>query len=811
MRGWIGILAATGCMLTAAPGLPAYAQPPAALDETRKLDFDKRMAGIRQRQSLMPYDDKAGRIALLRERAELVADYHGEASAAHADALQLLAFEFYAAKRWAEDAALRMRALAIRRTIQGDRASDTLYVARALAHSLVQDGRKSEAAKMLAEVLAAWEGGAALTDTAENIVPRGRTVEGKALGMAAAAHARLALDDAEPAAALSSARIAAASSLAYRRGFGVGVLDEQMVELAEKDPSTHTGEESFAEWSHLYADALWEAAPKGPTAGSDALLILQDIMAGRTSRALARAAAKRAAAASGSAALAADRDAKAAELSALFARSEGMKSGSEADRALWQQIGIANSALETIDARLAAATPGYAELVKPALLDEAGAKALLAADEAFLMIVPTSRGTHSLVVTREGINWHRSVLTETELAGHVRRLLWDVGANIDVTPEEDARWSAEGDGDFPFDRGTAYRLYAELIAPVRSALAGKRHLFTSATGSISSLPLGILVTETPVGSDGDPASLRATPWFADTTAIVQLPSLQSLQLLRAVAGRDSRRGETSMIGFGDPSLDGIAATRGVEGRARPVRGGPGPSALNMWQASSKAGQLADPAALRRLARLPGTEKELKAMAALLGSGNAQLFLGDAATEANLKTADLASHSVLFLATHGLVAGELGDNGEPGLVFTPPAIASQADDGLLTASEVAALNIAAGWVILSACNTAAGDGRAGAPGLSGLARAFFFAGSESLLASHWPVRDDVAAVLTVRLFKVLEASPQLSRAEALQRVAREIRDDPRDDAYLKSWSHPSAWAPFSLIGDAGINANEASRN
>ena len=84
----------------------------------------------------------------------------------------------------------------------------------------------------------------------------------------------------------------------------------------------------------------------------------------------------------------------------------------------------------------------------------------------------------------------------------------------------------------------------------------------------------------------------------------------------------------------------------------------------------------------------------------------------------------------------------------------------------------------------------------------IGKTFFFAGSESLLASHWPVRDDVAAVLTVRLFGILRADPRLSRAEALQRVEREIRNDTRDDPYLKSWSHPSAWAPFSLIGDVG---------
>ena len=85
-------------------------------------------------------------------------------------------------------------------------------------------------------------------------------------------------------------------------------------------------------------------------------------------------------------------------------------------------------------------------------------------------------------------------------------------------------------------------------------------------------------------------------------------------------------------------------------------------------------------------------------------------------------------------------------------------------------------------------------------LSGLARAFFFAGAESLLASHWPVRDDVASVLTVRLFELMQKNPGLSRAEALQRAMRDIRNDPRADDFLKSWSHPSAWAPFSLIGD-----------
>lgn len=784
-------------LLFATPLTGLHAQQNPAANDTRQADYDRRLADNKQRLRAISYSDPEGRIAILAEREQLVGDFYGQDSVEHADALQLLAFEYYSAKRWAEDAALRARALSIRRKVQGDRSSDTLYAVRSLGQSLENDHRPREAATALGEVLAAWKHGeTSLADAVEHSVPHGRTVEGQALGMASALHARLTLAAGDPTAALSSARIAAASSLAYRRGFGFGVLDEQMIEGAERNPASYTGEDYFSEWSRLYANALWAASPDDPAAKADALVVLQDILVGRTSRALAKAAATRAAQSAGAAGVVTEREAKVADLAALFARSTSVKTGSEADRKLWDEILTANEALAAIDARLAAATPGYFELVRPALLDAAAAKALLGPDEAFLMIVPTDRGTHSLLITHGDIRWHRSDMTEAELAGHVRRLLWDVGASIDVTPDEDARWSAEGEGDFPFDRGTAHLLYDQLVAPLEPALAGKRHLFTAATGSISSLPLGILVTQKPVGADGDPEALRATPWFADKVAILQLPSLQSLQLLRAVAGNG--RTSDAMVGFGDPVLMGKAATRGVSGRVRGTRSGSLAVAAGL-QASGDGPALADPAALRQLARLPGTETELKALQELLGPRKSRLFLGAEATETNLKHSDLSGLSVLFLATHGLVAGEIGV-GEPGLVFTPPRAASLADDGLLTASEVASLHLGAHWVILSACNTASGDGSEGAPGLSGLARAFFFAGAESLLASHWPVRDDVAAVLTVRLFQLMRDNPGLSRAEALQRAEREIRDDPRKDVVLQSWAHPSAWAPFSLIGD-----------
>ena len=77
--------------------------------------------------------------------------------------------------------------------------------------------------------------------------------------------------------------------------------------------------------------------------------------------------------------------------------------------------------------------------------------------------------------------------------------------------------------------------------------------------------------------------------------------------------------------------------------------------------------------------------------------------------------------------------------------------------------MAQLKLNADWVILSACNTAAADGTPGARGLSGLAKAFFYAGSRALLVSHWPVDSDAAVALTTRMLAA--AKTGLTRAEA----------------------------------------------
>lgn len=80
-----------------------------------------------------------------------------------------------------------------------------------------------------------------------------------------------------------------------------------------------------------------------------------------------------------------------------------------------------------------------------------------------------------------------------------------------------------------------------------------------------------------------------------------------------------------------------------------------------------------PDALRNLSPLPGTEIELKSMAAALNAPPGDLRLGPAATVSALKQdRRLASAGIIAFATHGLLPREVGRTAEPGLVFTPPA-------------------------------------------------------------------------------------------------------------------------------------------
>ena len=133
--------------------------------------------------------------------------------------------------------------------------------------------------------------------------------------------------------------------------------------------------------------------------------------------------------------------------------------------------------------------------------------------------------------------------------------------------------------------------------------------------------------------------------------------------------------------------------------------------------------------------------------------------------------------------------------EPALVLSIPEKTTEEDDGLLRASDVAMLKMNADFVVLSACNTAAGD-KPGAEALSGLARAFFYAGARSLIVSNWEVDSESTVALMTGMFNALKENPHLSYAEALRLSMLKMVDN----APKPEWVQPKFWAPFIVVGE-----------
>ena len=266
------------------------------------------------------------------------------------------------------------------------------------------------------------------------------------------------------------------------------------------------------------------------------------------------------------------------------------------------------------------------------------------------------------------------------------------------------------------------------------------------SGALTSLPFQVLVTEKPTGT----GSYADATWLTRHHAITVLPSAASLKALRQFA--KATKATRPFVGFGNPLLVGPSgADRSAWTRQSCAKA---PELVRVASRAVRApiaqffrGHLADADFIRRQQPLPETTDELCAVAQSVGAAESAIYLGDKATERVVKSlsADgtLAQARVVHFATHGLLGSETqmfdASKAEPALLLTPPNQPNDEDDGLLTASEAAVLKLDADWVVLSACNTAAGDGNTiGAEALSGLARAFFYAGARALLVSHWAV-------------------------------------------------------------------------
>jgi CHAT domain-containing protein len=440
--------------------------------------------------------------------------------------------------------------------------------------------------------------------------------------------------------------------------------------------------------------------------------------------------------------------------------------------------------------------PDYAELVNPKPATIETARRALRPGEALVATYVSDDVTFVWAVSQQGpVAFAKLPLSAAQLAATVKQL------RRALDPQAQTR------GEIPaFDVALASKLYDGLLKPVEPGWKGASSLLVVPDQALAQLPLGVLVTASvaqPADSAGQPpfAGYKAVPFLARQVAITQLPSVAALTTLRALPAAGA--GRKPFIGFGDPlfSTASASAAQIADAGALTTRG------VKLRMRSAPKTETADSATLAMLPRLPDTAEEVRSIArALDADPDKDVFVGAAANEHEVETLNLADRRVIAFATHGLVPGDLDGLTEPALALSAPQIAHVEGDGLLTMDEVLALKLNADWVVLSACNTAAGDG-AGAEAVSGLGRAFFYAGARALLVSNWPVETSSARRLTTDLFRRQAENPTLSRAEALRQAELGLIDsdgmvDPATKKIAFSYAHPIFWAPFSLVGDGG---------
>jgi CHAT domain-containing protein len=203
-----------------------------------------------------------------------------------------------------------------------------------------------------------------------------------------------------------------------------------------------------------------------------------------------------------------------------------------------------------------------------------------------------------------------------------------------------------------------------------------------------------------------------------------------------------------------------------------------------------------------LPRLAFSARELAATRALLhGTGNDEL-LGAAFTVPGVLHTDLRQYRILHFAAHALLPAELRCESEPAIVTSAPTGAADASGALLTASDVTTLKLDADIVVLSACNSGGPGGSTAGESLSGLARAFFYAGARSMLVTHWSVNDQTSAFLVADTIRRLSTGEDGGIAGALRGAELGILDA-AGKTLPASIAHPFYWGPFALIGEGGV--------
>jgi CHAT domain-containing protein/tetratricopeptide (TPR) repeat protein len=445
--------------------------------------------------------------------------------------------------------------------------------------------------------------------------------------------------------------------------------------------------------------------------------------------------------------LRARRDELAASLSGLNARVRKEKERpleKQDDRHLMQILQERRrleAAIDGLHRRLEREYPQYAALKYPRPCSLAEARAALNEDEVALVFSSTKEVTYLILIEARP--------KPGDPSGGVAVVI--LPGRGQLAPEVAALTHRDTLGLPGAAREAGARLHKLLLGKIAGRVKGK-HLVIVPSGPLCHLPFELLVK-----GEGE-----AARYLVEGHRVRYAPSLTVLHLIRR--WQQARRPPPQPLwALGDPLF------------------GPAP-------AGGLGAALKEEGHARAFVTLPNSGAEVRAVAQLLGAPAENVLLGKDATEANVKQASAAGRMaqaryVLF-ATHGILG--IAEGFQPSLVLNQ--VGNQGEDGFLQLDEVAGLQLNADLVVLSACETGKGKLHQG-EGVTGLARAFLYAGSKGVLCSLWTVDDKESSGLVVEVFRHLRAGR--TAPEALRQAQLDM---------IRAGKSPLFWAPFIVIGE-----------
>lgn len=432
---------------------------------------------------------------------------------------------------------------------------------------------------------------------------------------------------------------------------------------------------------------------------------------------------------------------------------------------LSRQLDKATETEATLRERLEAVAPDFIRALEaPVTISQI--QQALAEDEVLVQIIPGEPQSLMIVIDRNGAEAEILEVGEAEFRETVKTLRRAFEPeNIDSNGPK-----------IPFDVKKAYELQQQLFGNRQEEIFSKKKLVISTSGSLLSLPFELLVAEPSTQQAGQNGDYTSVAWLADKIDVNYVPLPRNLVDLRG-QGQTSVKAR-ALLGFGDYK--------------------PGSTAEQILAAEDLPSACGEDARLiASLSPLEHAYDELDYALKAVGEDGSQLILGDDFTESEVnrlsQDKELTKYQIIHFATHGLLWNSPDCFREPSLTTSTSVTAG--GSGLLTSSEIRSLEIDAQLIVLSACSTAGGDGALGVGGenLSGLARAFFSNGAQSVVATHWLVSDAASAATMILFYTELTKDEGVTFREALTRAQSVVRQQPNR-------SHPFYWASFVMLGD-----------